>query len=62
MRAAALQWNKVLRLFLNLIVLRSEAGDELVGFVLIGFGDRAGALDPGEACAGACRWPVMAAA
>ena len=30
-RAAALQWYKVLRLFLNLVVLCSEAGDELVG-------------------------------
>jgi len=30
-RAAALQWNKVLRLFLNLVVLCSEAHDELVG-------------------------------
>ena len=62
MRAATLQWNKVLRLFLNLVVLCSEAGDELVGFVLVGFGDHAGASDLLEACTGACRRPVTAAA
>ena len=61
-RAAALQWTLVLRLFLNLVVLRSEAGDELVGFVLVRFGVRAGALDLGEACTGACRRPMVAAA
>ena len=61
-RAAALQWILVLRLFLILVVLRSEAGDELVGFVLVRFGVRAGALDLVEACTGACRRPMVAAA
>ena len=61
-RAAALRWILVLRLFLNLVVLRSEAGDELVGFVLVRFGVRAGASDLVEACTGACRRPMVAAA
>ena len=61
-RAAALQWILVLRLFLNLVVLRSEVGDELMGFVLVRFGVRAGASDLVEACTGACRRPMVAAA
>ena len=61
-RAAALRWILVLRLFLNLVVLRSEAGDELVGFVLVRFGVRASASDLVEACTGACRRPMLAAA
>jgi len=61
-RAAALQWILVLRLFLILVVLRSEAGDELVGFVLVRFVVRAGASYLVEACTEACRRPMMAAA
>ena len=37
MRAAAPQWNKVPQLFLYLACVRSGAGDELVGFLLVGF-------------------------
>ena len=61
-RAAALQWILVLWLFLNLVVLRSEAGDELVRFVLVRFGVCASASDLVEACTGACCRPVVAAA
>jgi len=61
-RAAALQWTLVLRLFLNLVVLRSEVGDELMGFVLVRFGICAGASDLVKACTGACRRPVVAVA
>jgi len=61
-RAAALQWTLVLRLFLNLVFLRSEVGDELMGFVLVRFGVCAGASDLVKACTGACRRPVVAAA
>jgi len=60
--AAALQWILVVRLFLNHVVLRSEASDELVGFVLVRFGVRASASDLVEACTGVCRRPVVAAA
>ena len=52
--ASSVLWNKVLRPFLCLVVIRSGAGDGLVRLGFVGFEDQVGAPDLGESCTGVC--------
>ena len=50
--ASSVLWNKVLRPFLCLVVIRSGAGDGLVRLGFVGFEDQVGTPDLGGPCTG----------
>ena len=52
--ASSVLWNKVLRPFLCLVVIRSGAGDGLVRLGFVGFEDQVVAPDLGGPCTGVC--------